>query len=500
MTMAAPPRRPRRFDSLLARAGLIVGAVAVVLVSEVVLALALARSTDRHMAEFTKIDRRGQSLLVTAGKMNDFLFDLSLADGTPENLPPVLAHWHTHLIALGPVEAELTRQGRVVPGLKVSDLLRMSSELQLAPSKTLFSLYVEEARSIVETYSRETLHMLVEVDVQRKRHAADLQSARDRTFAMMLGMGILGAALLVGTSATFLVDVTRRLRQLQVKAKAIAHGDFGDPLPVSRRDELGEVVEAMNLMAGNLVERNRQLNEIRTRMAHQEKMQALGMFATGIAHEIGNPIQAVSALCYQVIDSLSSDASPANVKTNVQLVDAIGVHADRLARTVGQIADYAHPGEPEFQFVDVNEVIRATVALMRFDPRFKRIDLATEYLARSPVVRAVHDQLVQLVMNLLVNAADAIDQARGGGIRVTTEDLADEVRVVVADTGAGMGAEVLEKACEPFFTTKPRSHGTGMGLAISRSILDAHKGTFRIESEPGQGTRVTMTLPRGEGR
>lgn len=487
-----------RRQTLLMRAVLMCGAVSLLLVGEFILALMFSRTMDGRMAEFTAIDRRSQTLLNAAGKMSDFLDDLALPNGLPQNPHPVMGHFRGHLIALNAVEQEMRRQDRPPVKPSVTELIQQLSEIQLgAVPEDTFATYVRDVRTVVDVMARETLHMLVTVDNERKDTATALNETRRFYIAAMLGTGVVGAVLVLAAGISFLTDLTRRLRLVGNKARAIAAGETPAPLPNTVRDELGEVIEAMNAMARHLADRDRQLEELRLRFSQQEKMQALGTFATGMAHEIGNPIQAISAMSYQISDSLQSDPGIENVQANILLVDSIGAHADRLARTISEIRDFAHPGKPEFETVDVNEVVRATVGLMRFDPRFKRKSVTVDCRAVECAIPAVHDQLVQVVMNLLTNAADAVE-ANGGTVSLVTMDTDKGVIVSVADTGCGMPESVREHACDAFFTTKPRSKGTGMGLAICRSIVAAHGGTMAIASAEGFGTTITLTFPRGK--
>lgn len=485
-----------RSRSLTVRAIVLCVAIGALLVAEFFLGLAFSRSLDTHMMEFTEVDRRGQRLLNAAGKLNDFLFDLTLAHGVPANLQPLLMHWHSHLVAMGPIEAELARQGRVVSA-NLSDLRQLSFEIQIDPTPEHFATYVNEVRSAVEIFSREALHMLVEIDSERKRISAKQEEDRFTYSMLMLGLGIAGAFGVVITGLLFIRDITTRFSQLSAKASQIAKGDFGPPLANSSRDELGDVIEAVNTVSTTLAKRNRQVEELHLHVLHQEKMQTLGTFASGIAHEIGNPIQAISALCYQVSDSLGTDISAGNVMANVRLVESIGAHADRLARTIAELRDFAYQAKPTAEPVDTNEIVRTTVDLMRFDPRFKRLALKLDLGTHNPMAVAVGDHLVQVIMNLLSNAADAVSD-EGGEIVLATSGTEAVVTLSVQDTGAGMPPHVLEHASEPFFTTKSRSKGTGMGLAICRSIAEYHNGTLAIISEDGKGTTVTMTIPRGQ--
>lgn len=485
-------------QSLVLRAVILCGAILVLLIGELILALMFSRSIDSRMYEFTAVDRRSQTLLTAAGKMSDFLDDLLLPNGMPRNIQPVLAHWRGHLIAINPIETEMRRQGRTAVNPSVAELLQRLSEVQLASTRDAVADYAVDARAVIDVLGRETLHMLVAVDTERNELAEALTRTRKMYIALMLGAAVIGSILVLAAGVSFLGDLTRRLRLLADKAATIAHGEFTEPLPNPVSDELGDVIDAMNVMARQLADREGQLEELRLRFTQHEKMQALGIFATGMAHEIGNPIQAISALAYQISDSLTEDSGRENTQANILLVDSIGSHADRLARTISEIREFSHPGRPDFEAVDVNDVVQATVGLMRFDPRFKRKAITVECRAARSVINAVQDNLVQVVMNLLTNAADAVE-GNGGTVSLVTLDAEDDgVIISVADTGTGMPDHVRDHACDPFFTTKSRAKGTGMGLAICRSIVAAHGGTMTIASAEGCGTTITITLPRGK--
>lgn len=486
-----------RRHSLVLRAALLCGSVSFLLVGEFILAVMFSRSIDQSMFEFTAIDRRSQALLTAAGKMSDFLDDLLLPNGIPENFQPVLAHWRGHLIALHTVESEMRRQGRPPLTTPVGDLIQKLSEVQLEGTRESFTQFTQNVRAVVEVLGRETLQMVGVVDAERHSLGQALVKTRQTYISWMLGMAVVGSALILAAGISFLSDLTQRLRQLRDKAAVLAHGGLTDPLPITIRDELGEVTEAMNFMAKQIADREGQLEELRLRFTQQEKMQALGIFATGMAHEIGNPIQAISALAYQVSESLAQDQGIESIQANISLVDSIGSHANRLARTISEIREFAHPGRPEFEAVDVNEVVRATVGLMRFDPRFKRKSLTVDCRAIASVINAVQDNLVQVVVNLLTNAADAVEE-NGGGVSLVTMDTENGVIISVSDTGSGMPEQVRMRACDPFFTTKSRTKGTGMGLAICHSIIAAHGGSLTIASTEGCGTTISVTLPRGK--
>lgn len=487
-----------RRHSLVIKAVLLFIAVSALLTVEVILGLQLGKQMEKAADDLSSIDRRGQSLLLSASKINDMLYDLTVVEFSPRDAnPAMLAHLHSHIVALTPIEREIRLAQRAMTGLTVGDLLARSSEVQVNPTPLAAQSFAHDIRPTIEELSGEALKILVGVEEERKAMAVWVDETRRQFWRIMVAIGCGGALVISAIGLLFFVNLVRALREIRSRANLIADGDYTGLLSTKRADELGSLMRAVNGLSQSLADRDKQLDELRGRFAHQEKMLALGMFATGMAHEIGNPIQAISALAEQVAGSLEEEGANADIAANIASIHAISAQADRLTRTVRDIREFAHPGKAELEDVDVNEVVRTTANLMRFDPRFRRGRLDVECQAENSVVRAVADHLVQVVMNLLVNAADAVDEG-AGSIRISTRDDGDRVHVEVEDTGSGMAPDVLQKAREPFFTTKPRNKGTGLGLSICRSIIEEHRGSMHIVSEPGKGTTVTLAIPRGQ--
>lgn len=490
------PSPPRCRGTLVLKAMMLFLAISALLASEVVLGQQLGKRMEQAADELAAIDRRGQVLLLAASKINDMLYDLTMVEFAPDNTTQAtMAHLHTHIIALNPVEMELRKEGHAIK-VPVGDMLARSSELQMNFNPASVWMFSRQLRPEVEAYSAEVMRLMVALDGARKGRAQWVEQTRKQFSVMMFLVGVGGAITVSASAFLFFARLGHGLRQIQVKAARISSGDYSSPLTIRRDDELGQVIHAVNSLSEDLAERDRELHELQGRFAHQEKMLALGTFATGMAHEIGNPIQAISALSEQVSMSLTEDAGADNVRANIALVDSITAQAERLARTVSEIREFAHPAKPEPEAVDLNQLVRNTVGLMRFDPRFRATRLELTCAAENPVVEAVSDHLIQVVMNVLVNAADAME-GRDGGIAVSTGDVDGGVEITVEDSGAGMTDDVMNRACTPFFTTKSRKKGTGLGLAICRSIMEEHRGAIQIASTPGVGTTVILVIPRG---
>ena len=311
---------------------------------------------------------------------------------------------------------------------------------------------------------------------------------------LLLGVfGMLGYGVVI---ARFFTRLARHLRQLQQRATAIVRGERGAPLPMERDDEVGELMRAVNCMAHELDERERQLGLERQKVLHQEKMAAVGALAAGVAHEIGNPIAAISGMAQAMQEEQRSQGG-CPCAGEVCRPDLILEQTARIAAITRQISEFASPRPQERALTDLNELVRSTCALMRFDKRFRTVTLATDLDPQLPAVSAVGDQLVQALINLLINAADALAglTVTAPEVRVMTRLQPDGIHCSVSDNGAGMDAATQAQAVEAFFSTKARGQGAGLGLSLCQSIIEAHGGTLAIESAPGRGTRVTITLP-----
>ena len=255
-------------------------------------------------------------------------------------------------------------------------------------------------------------------------------------------------------------------------------------------------------VARDISERKRaekELEQTRRQYHHQEKMAAIGQLAAGILHEVGNPIAAITGAAEELREGINahcgkqpacpvSSALPANLHLILQ-------QTDRLGKITRDIADFAAPRPMERELLDLNGLIRSTVRLVGYDSRFRGITLDLTLDPNLPAVYGVADQLTQVLMNLLINAMDGVSKTASPRIEVSTREHDSNIEMSVIDNGAGMNAETLGRAMEPFFTTKPVGRGTGLGLSLCETIVSGHGGELSINSKEGQGTTLTLRLP-----
>lgn len=268
-------------------------------------------------------------------------------------------------------------------------------------------------------------------------------------------------------------------------------------------------------------EMERQLKESQARIIQQEKMASIGQLAAGVAHEINNPIGYISSnintlLKYvdklaqfiesqaQAIETCADDATRASIeglrrqiKLDYVIKDLRALiaesleGAERVSKIVQDLKSFSRSEANEAVRCDLNECIRSTINVVRNEIKYvAELDL---HLGDIPPVLCRPQQISQVVMNLLVNAAHSI--SANGVISVATSVAADAVEISVSDTGCGIPPENLEKIFDPFFTTKEVGKGTGLGLAISCDIVRKHGGELLVQSEVGRGTTFTVRLP-----
>jgi two-component system NtrC family sensor kinase len=298
--------------------------------------------------------------------------------------------------------------------------------------------------------------------------------------------GLAAAAILA--SGAILWWLNRRLvldpvQALAAGTRRVAEGDLGTPIALAARHELGDLARAFNDMTRRLADAQRQLTQA-------DKLASLGRLAAGVAHEINNPLTGVLTHA-----SFQLKRAPAEGELRADL-EVVVRETKRCREIVRGLLDFARQAPPGRRPVDLNEVVRHALKITLQSLTLHHVSLELD-LAPDPTPAAADaNQLEQVVVNLLVNARDAV--AEGGWIRVGTRasrsGTPQLAEIVVEDGGCGIARTDLDHLFEPFFTTKGR-RGTGLGLAVTWSIVQAHGGTIDVVSEEGEGSRFTVRLP-----
>jgi hypothetical protein len=268
-----------------------------------------------------------------------------------------------------------------------------------------------------------------------------------------------------------------------------------ESLPVRDKDaKLASLHKLLTLEIGVMLESYResytaQVRQIErdamwARLREAEQLAQIGQLAASLAHEIKNPLAGISG-AIQVIRANLKQTDP-----HWPVLGEVLRQINRLDRSVKDLLVFARPKPPQYQRCEVARVVERVLDLLRKETEFERIRFEYSVPRNLPPIAADEHQLEQLLMNLLLNAAQA--SAAGGLVRLTGTAQDGGVRIVVTDHGCGMNAEVLRRAFEPFYTTKAR--GTGLGLPICRKIAEAHGGKIAVQSTPGKGTEVAVEL------
>jgi two-component system NtrC family sensor kinase len=232
-------------------------------------------------------------------------------------------------------------------------------------------------------------------------------------------------------------------------------------------------------------------------LIQSEKSAALGRLSATVAHEINNPLQAIQGCLGLFGEEMGGQNRPEKLTRYLSMVEG---EIERIASIVRRMRDFYRPSSIGFQAVNLTEVIKSVLDLSAKQLQNSRISLQAHWPEELPQIQANSDHLKQVFLNLILNAIDAMPD--GGTLTICVEPAvfitndnaqAESVRITFSDTGHGMSSEVLAHLFEPFHTTK--SHGTGLGLYVSKGIIAAHNGKIEVQSQPGMGTTFTISLP-----
>ncbi|MHB8159079.1 MAG: sensor histidine kinase [Thermoleophilia bacterium] len=300
--------------------------------------------------------------------------------------------------------------------------------------------------------------------------------------------------LLFGLSAMLYIstDVVKRLKTLTGAidriGKRYAHGLPAPRTEAAHKDEVDVLVEKFNNMNSQLITWEDELDEKNRELLQSKKLAAIGTLASGIAHELNNPLNNIS-LSAQV---LKKQFGPGDSTATTEIIDDIVGQTARIKGIVGNMLEFAREREPRLEEVELNSLVRNVHGLVSGTHDVEGITFVLDSDDRGVRLQADPAQLEQVFVNLFTNAVAAM--AGPGQLTVRIEPEAEAVKIFVSDTGLGISEEDREKVFDPFFTRKDK--GTGLGLAIVMNIIRKHGGDISLVSEEGMGTVFEITLPR----
>lgn len=256
-------------------------------------------------------------------------------------------------------------------------------------------------------------------------------------------------------------------------------------------EELKSINEELHAQRNNLEDTLLNLKETQNQLVHSEKMASLGLLASGIAHEINNPLNFIKGGAFGLEQYFNENLQ--QHKADVQpLIEGINTGIERAANIVKSLNHYNRKSDLIFRECDIHSIIDNCLIILQNQIK-KRIDVKKEYTPDKYRLLGQEGKLHQVMLNILSNAVQAIEN--NGTINIKTVLLHQKIEILISDTGCGISSENISKVFDPFFTTKEPGCGTGLGLSISYNIIDEHNGNIDVKSSLGKGTEFRIELP-----
>lgn len=353
----------------------------------------------------------------------------------------------------------------------------------------------DDSDEVFETYSKLPHMGIILISSKHTKYIyADLISFRDKIFFANIVLAII----LIGLAFLYSRHITKPIHKLVEGVQQIRNGNLDYQIDIRSNDEIQMLAREFELMRLQLQEsyqsfekkielRTRELQEAQSQISHQEKMASLGLMAAGIAHEIGNPLTSISSMAQVMKRRLKN-------QENTQFIDNILKNIDRISLIVRELVDFSRPSSYSASMTNINELINSAVGIVKYDQRSRHLQFDLELDRDLPKTYLVADHLLQVLINILINAVDASENY-SNQINVASVYKNDQIEITIQDKGCGIPKEKLNKIFEPFFTTKDVGKGTGLGLTVSYGIVKKFGGEIKVESEIGQGSTFCIVLP-----
>ncbi|NJD57699.1 MAG: HAMP domain-containing protein [Nitrospirae bacterium] len=422
---------------------------------------ALQGKVDDYQQRFTRIESLTWSFLDDIARLKaqkgEYAIFFPLMESTFLESPLIIAEQLRILFKLGP-------ESPILISLKELDTeiisLRKTGEEILTVSKDL------------DTVTRQKVDRTISVS----------QTALVILFPLFL---------LVGISALVII-VRSAVKHLKILAGAIektGKGDFTSLPASSKHDEVGALIDAFNRMENDLIARDREIEKKNEELLQSRKLVSLGTLASGVAHELNNPLNNIYLAAQILTKEIDTETCPDIIK---ETVGDIYSQTLRVKRIVSDLLAFAREKPPQFAPVQITALIKGILTQMDATEDLQDVRYSVQAPDDASVFADSH-MMEQVFINLFSNAVDAMEGK--GSLNVAIEREGNFVRIRVSDTGKGIPQEQLQRVFDPFFTTK--DHGTGLGLAIVYSIIEKHRGKIEVQSEQGKGTVFLITLPGG---
>jgi two-component system NtrC family sensor kinase len=313
---------------------------------------------------------------------------------------------------------------------------------------------------------------------------------KERTVLLYLALTMTGALMATGLSFFISRRLSIPVKQLVAASRELARGNLDTKVAIRSDGEMAQLAEAFNFMAYTLKRRDKKLREFaKKKIMESEKLAVVGQLAADVAHELNNPLQGIVTYSHLLLEQANFNPEQR------ESIEKIGNQADRCTRIIRSLLDFSRQRKPVKKLTDVNAVLGECLSLVENQAQFHNIEVIKEWSGGLPHVVVDPSQIQQVFINMVINAAESMED--GGCLTIATcfENRDQVIEVEFRDTGHGIREENIERIFDPFFTTKEVGHGTGLGLAISYGIIKEHRGTISVESQVGQGTTFNVRLP-----
>lgn len=308
--------------------------------------------------------------------------------------------------------------------------------------------------------------------------------------------------------------VGKPIKALEHGTERLAQGDLGYQIDVRSHDEVGDLAHSFNDMSLQLRSANeeivawaktledrveqktRELKSAHDHVLQVEKMASIGKMAAVVAHEINNPLSGIltyAKLLRKWVDQGKMDTS--KHQETAECLDLIAAESHRCGDIVKNLLNFSRTSPMNVESTDLNAVVDRSIRLVQHQLELGSIQLQLNLDDHLPQVQCDPAQMEQVLLALVMNAIDAMPHGGNLWLRTRITDTGDEIEIEVRDDGMGIAPEILPQIFEPFLTTKETGHGVGLGLAVSRSIMERHHGRIAVQSAAGKGTTFTLTLP-----
>jgi two-component system NtrC family sensor kinase len=328
-----------------------------------------------------------------------------------------------------------------------------------------------------------------------------------RVMATFVGIASLCVILLIVILYFSTGRIINPLWKMVEATQKISQGDLSHTVEVTSRDEVGFLAASFNKMTEDLraanmelvnwgttlekkvEQRTKELTKMQASLIQSEKLASLGKLSAGVAHEINNPLGGILIYSHLLLEDTPKDSPHySNLKKIIK-------ETSRCKDIVKGLLEFARPREPEMSPLDINTIVEKSLYIIEGQSMFQNISIVKQPATDLPRIVGDGAQLQQVFMNIILNAAEAMDNDGTLTLCTGLSSNSRQIDIQFSDTGHGILEEDIKRLFEPFFTTKEVGKGTGLGLAISYSIIRKHQGTIEVSSQEGEGSTFTVRLP-----